>query len=248
MRPVGARYRAADLHMNGTGVHTDGGPGDSSGEVLEAAVTGGKVPVGIYGLGTSGLLEASRFATLTGDTVGADTDGSIVRALKDARVPVGIPAAVAERVTGCLADESLRVISNHSVVADWATIHVVAVSSGSTPVPVDEQFRELLRAVAGGLRPGDLVCITTPTPPGTVRRSVVPLLAREASVDESQYGVAYCPRWAGGPERNCRLVAGRDRESTRTARRVYELAADGPVVAVSDLTTAERVQLVRELA
>jgi len=234
--------------MNGTGIHADEWSDDSSDEVFEAAVTGGEVPVGVYGLGARGLLEAGRFAALTGDTVGADSDGSVVRALKDARVPVGIAAAAAERVTGCLADGSLRVISNHSVVADWATIHVVAVSPAPVPGPIDEQFRELLQAVAGGLRAGDLVCITTPTSPGTVRRSIVPHLACEAAVEESQYGVAYCPRWVRGTGRNCRLVAGRDRESTQTATRVYELAADGPVVAVSDLTTAERVQLVRELA
>lgn len=233
--------------MTEIGVYTDGRADDSSGVPFEAAVTGGNVPVGVYGLGPRGLLEASRFAALTGETVGVDADGSVVRALKSARVPVGMPAAVDERVTGCLADESFRVTSNHAVVADWATIHVVAVSPDPACASADEQFRGVLEAVAGGLRTGDLVSIATPTPPGTVRRTIVPLLAREGTVDEGQYGVAYCPLWANGAERNCRLVAGRDRESTRTARRVYELAADASVVAVADPTTAERVQLVREL-
>jgi UDP-N-acetyl-D-mannosaminuronic acid dehydrogenase len=219
---------------------------------VRAAFTGGDVPVAVYGLGKMGLPLATVLAEVTGNVTGVDVDPAVVRRVAAGESHVsgepGLDAAVADAV----ADGALRATTDGEAAAGVARMHVVIV-----PTLVDEEDRpdrsvveEVVRTVAAGLSPGDLVVAESTLPPRTCRDVLLPLLEEESGVPRGEFGLAFCPeRTASGRALEDirgaypKIVGGVDDESGRVAELLYEqVNADG-VVRVADATTAEAVKV-----
>lgn len=215
------------------------------------ALTGGDVPVAVYGLGKMGLPLAAVYAELTGNATGVDIDPDVVERINRGECPVdgepGLPEVVAETVE----EGGLRATTDSEGAAADASVHVVIV-----PTLVEDGQPDLsnLRAVAesigAGLSPGDLVCVESTVPPRTCRDVVVPILEAESGLELGEFGVAFCPeRTASGRALEDirgaypKVVGGLDDESTRAASLIYDELSDNEVNPVADATTAECVKV-----
>ncbi|MFC3476710.1 nucleotide sugar dehydrogenase [Halobacterium litoreum] len=216
------------------------------------ALTGGDVPVAVYGLGKMGLPLAAAFADVTGNVVGADVDPDVVDAVNagDAHV-VGEPG-LDELVTEVVDRDALRAVADPTVAADWARVHVVIVPTLVTDEsdPDLSVVRSVARDLASGLDAGDTVLFESTLPPRTCEDDLLPLLEAESGLSRTEFGLAFCPeRTLSGRaladirDGHPKVVGGVDDESTRVAELVYGELTDQPVVAVSDATTAEAVKV-----
>jgi UDP-N-acetyl-D-mannosaminuronic acid dehydrogenase len=225
---------------------------DLSAAELARAFRTGTYPVAVYGLGKMGLPLATVFAETTGNTIGADVDGSVVRQVSAGNCPVENEPGLDEAVADAVETRALRAVSNPSIAARQASVHVVIVP---TLVTDDDEpdlgaLRSALEDVALGLDAGDLVCVESTVPPGTCRDVVEPLLVEKSGLDADAFGLAFCPeRTASGRALQDirgaypKVVGGVDDESTRVAAAIYETITDNDVLTVADATTAECVKV-----
>ncbi|MGQ4556063.1 nucleotide sugar dehydrogenase [Halobellus sp. GM3] len=225
---------------------------DSPPEEQREALTGGDVPVAVYGLGKMGLPVAAVLADVTGAVVGADIDPAVVDAINDGECPVsgepGLPALVGDAV----GSGALRAVADPRLAAAEAAVHVVVVPTLLTED--DEPDLSALEAVLGdvatGLAPGDVVCVESTVPPRTCADVVDPWLAARSGLSTSDFGVAFCPeRTLSGRaltdirEAYPKVVGGVDDESTRVAALLYDEVTENDVIALPDATTAEATKV-----
>ncbi|MEM4779979.1 MAG: nucleotide sugar dehydrogenase [Halalkalicoccus sp.] len=217
-----------------------------------AALTGGEIPVAVYGLGKMGLPLASVYADVTGNVTGMDVDPEVVESVSAGRNHiVGEPGL--DDLVGDVVDRgALSATTDGAAAAASARIHVVIV-----PTLIDEDSRpdlsvveSVMETIASGLDPGDQVILESTVPPRTCRDVVAPLLAAESGLDEGEFGVAFCPeRTASGRAiediRGAypKIVGGIDAESTRVAELIYGEINSQEIIPVSDATTAEAVKV-----
>ena len=120
----------------------------------------------------------------------------------------------------------------------------------AVPTPVDPirkiadltAIKEAVRAVAGVVRPGNLVIIESTIPPLATRSIIAPLLASESGLSvPGDVQLAHCPeRILPGDifqeiVHNDRLVGGIDEGSAVAAAEVYEAFVQGELIRTSDL-------------
>nr|WP_247005032.1 nucleotide sugar dehydrogenase [Halosolutus gelatinilyticus] len=219
---------------------------------LRERLTGGDVPVAVYGLGKMGLPLAAVYAETTGNVTGVDVDPEVVETVTAGESHVvgepGLDDLVAEQV----AADRLDATTDGPTAARKARIHVIIV-----PTLLDDENRPDLTTVeavaddiAVGLDPGDLVIAESTLPPRTCRDVLGPHLASESDLDPDEFGLAFCPeRTSSGTAlrdirgRYPKVVGGVDDESTRAAAIVYDELSDNEVRPVSDATTAESVKV-----
>ena len=216
------------------------------------ALTGGAVPIAVYGLGKMGLPLAAVLADITGNVVGADVDPAVAKAVDSGETPVqgepGLEQLVADRVDA----GALRATTDIKHAARDASIHVVLV-----PTLLDEDDRpdlsvveSALTDVAAGLDPGDLVIVESTLPPRSCVDRLGPLLIQESGLSRGEFGLAFCPERtkSGRALEDIRgaypkVVGGIDEESSRAAKLLYDQVTDNEVVVTSDATTAEAVKV-----
>jgi len=216
------------------------------------AFRAGQVPVAVYGLGKMGLPLAGVFAEVSGNVVGADIDPDVVNTINNGDCHVkrepGLPSLVADLHD----DDSLRAVSEPSVAAEDASVHVIIV-----PTPITDESEpdlSILRAVteeiATGISSGDLVIVECTVPPGTTAGRVHETLLAESDLEAGEFGVAFCPERtsSGRALKDIRgaypkVVGGVDDESTQAAKLIYEEINSKGVLTVSDATTAEAVKV-----
>ncbi|MFC7008865.1 nucleotide sugar dehydrogenase [Halalkalicoccus salilacus] len=225
---------------------------DASDDEQRDALTGGEIPVAVYGLGKMGLPLASVYADVTGNVTGVDVDPDVVESVSAGENHIAGEPGLDELVGGVVETGSLSATVDGSTAARDARIHVVIV-----PTLVDENSQpdlsvveSVMSDVADGLAPGDVVILESTVPPRTCVDRVLPLLEEESGLDRGEFGVAFCPeRTASGRAvediRGAypKIVGGVDEESTRVARLIYGEISDNDVIPVSDATTAEAVKV-----
>lgn len=216
------------------------------------ALTGGDVPVAVYGLGKMGLPLAAAFADITGNVVGAYVDPDVVDAVNAGDAPVGGEPGLDELVANVVERGALDAVADPNAAADRARVHVVIVPTLVTDEsePDLSVVRSVTRDVANGLDAGDTVLFESTLPPRTCKDDLLPLLEAESGLSRSEFGLAFCPeRTLSGRaladirDGHPKVVGGVDDESTRVAELVYGELTTQPVVAVSDATTAEAVKV-----
>jgi len=216
------------------------------------ALTGGDVPVAVYGLGKMGLPLATAFADVTGNVVGADVDPDVVASVNDGDAHVVGEPGLDERVAEMVERGALDAVADPTEAADRARVHVVIVPTLVTDEsePDLSVVRSVTRDVGTGLAAGDTVLFESTLPPRTCEDDLLPILEAESGLDAEEFGLAFCPeRTLSGRaladirDGHPKVVGGVDEESTRVAELVYGELTDQPVVAVSDATTAEAVKV-----
>ena len=218
----------------------------------QAALTSGRIPVAVYGLGKMGLPLAAVYAHATEHVVGVDADSSVVQTVNRGRSHIDSEPGLQSTVDEAVSRSWLRATTDAEEAAEEASIHVVIV-----PTLVDDQddpdlsiVTDVARSIAAGLAPGDLVIAESTLPPRTCREVLLPLLERESGLSRGEFGLAFCPeRTSSGQALDDirgaypKVVGGVDDESTRAATLVYEQLTDNEVITVSDATTAEAVKV-----
>jgi UDP-N-acetyl-D-mannosaminuronic acid dehydrogenase len=225
---------------------------DRSPERLRAQLTGGELPVAVYGLGKMGLPLAGVYAETTGNVTGVDVDPSVVERVNAGESHVlgepGLSDLVAEQVSR----GRLAATTDGSMAAADARIHVIIVPTLLTEAdePDLTTVESVVEDIAAGLEPGDLVVAESTLPPGSCRDILLPHLCQESGLGRGEFGLAFCPeRTASGTAlRDIRgeypkVVGGVDAESTRAAELVYDELSSNEIHPVSDATTAEAVKV-----
>ncbi|ELY95293.1 nucleotide sugar dehydrogenase [Natrialba chahannaoensis JCM 10990] len=217
-----------------------------------AALTGGDVPVAVYGLGKMGLPLAAVYAETTGNVTGVDVDPDVVETINAGESHVVGEPGLADLVAEQVERSRFEATTDGSAAAAQARIHVIIV-----PTLLDDDNEPDLTTVesvasdiAAGLSPGDLVIAESTLPPGTCRDVIQPFLAAESGLDTDQFGLAFCPERtsSGRALQDIRgaypkVVGGVDDESTRAATVLYDELSENEVHPVVDATTAEAVKV-----
>ncbi|WP_129115365.1 nucleotide sugar dehydrogenase [Halegenticoccus tardaugens] len=225
---------------------------DASTDEQRDALTSGEVPVAVYGLGKMGLPLAAVYADATRNVVGADVDESVVKSINAGRSHIAGEPGLNELVRDLVSADALRATADTVAAAREARIHV-----GIVPTLVDADgapdlsvIESVMRDVAAGLAPGDMVVAESTLPPRSCVDRLLPLLERESGLELGEFGLAFCPeRTSSGRALEDirgaypKIVGGADAESTRVAALVYEQINDNEILAVSDATTAEAVKV-----
>ncbi|ELZ16181.1 nucleotide sugar dehydrogenase [Haloterrigena salina JCM 13891] len=215
-------------------------------------LTGGEIPVAVYGLGKMGLPLAGVYAETTGAVTGVDIDPDVVDRTNDGENHVvgepGLDELVAEQVDA----GRLEATTEGPEAAANARIHVIIV-----PTLLDDDddpnlatVESVVDDIAAGLAPGDLVIAESTLPPTSCRDVIQPHLEQESGLDGDEFGLAFCPeRTSSGRALEDirgaypKVVGGIDSESTRAASVVYDELSSNEVHPVSDATTAEAVKV-----
>jgi len=217
-----------------------------------AAITRGRIPVAVYGLGKMGLPLAAVYADVTGNTIGVDIDESVVERVNAGESHVKREPGLPELVESVVEAEALRATTDSVGAAETAAVHVLMV-----PTLLDEDddpdlsvLKSVVRDVAEGLSPGDLVIVESTTPPRTTQDMVQPLLVEGSGLEPGSFGVASCPeRTVSGQAiadvrgTHPKIVGGVDKESTRTAAQIYDVISENEVIETSGATVAEAVKV-----
>jgi UDP-N-acetyl-D-mannosaminuronic acid dehydrogenase len=215
------------------------------------AFSSGAVPVTVYGLGKMGLPLAAVFAEATGNVTGVDIDESVVERIDAGASPIAGEPGVPELVADLVAADALRATTDPVAGAADATVHVVIVPTVLDGTDPDlSNLLAAVEAIGAGLDPGDLVLVESTVPPGTCADVVEPTLVEESGLSADQFGLAFCPErtMSGSALADIRgthpkVVGGREAESTRPARLVYEHITSNDVLVAPDITSAECVKL-----
>ncbi|MFC3958310.1 nucleotide sugar dehydrogenase [Halovivax cerinus] len=222
-----------------------------SNRVEREALTGGAIPLAVYGLGKMGLPLAAVFADTGVRVTGVDVDPEVVASVSagDAHVDEpGLDPLVTDQVDA----GRLSATTDGPAAAANATVHVVIVPTlvGDDHEPDLSTVEAVLEDIAAGLDPGDLVVLESTVPPRTARDVVTPTLESATGLDRGSFGVAVCPERtsSGTALRDIRgqypkVVGGIDAASTRAASTLYEPVNAAGVTTVADATTAEAVKV-----
>ncbi|MCX5199511.1 nucleotide sugar dehydrogenase [Streptomyces sp. NBC_00249] len=209
----------------------------------------GRPAVAVIGFGYVGSCIAATLAERGFDVVGVDTDERLVEELARGRFRLEEPG-LADMVFAGLESGRLRVTTD---IAAAGAADVVLITVG-TPVRedgslADEQLRGAALALAGHLRPGQLVVLKSTVPPGTTREIVLPVLEKSGLTGGVDFGLAFTPeRLAEGAAlrelRTFPIVAGGyEEESVRAATAFWQRALEVEVIPVDSLEAAEIVKL-----
>ena len=225
---------------------------DADADAQREALTDGRVPVAVYGLGKMGLPLASVYADVTGNVVGADIDESVVERINRGESHIEGEPGLPELVESVVGESSLRAVSDPAEAADEARVHVAIVPTlvredNTTDLSVLEAVVE---SVADGLEAGDMVIVESTVPPRTCRDVVVPRIEELSGLSLGEFGVAFCPERTNSGRAiedirgsHPKIVGGADEESRRVAELIYGEITANDVIPVSDTTTAEAVKV-----
>ncbi|WP_306059023.1 nucleotide sugar dehydrogenase [Natronococcus wangiae] len=230
------------------------GPYDStrSEDRLRERLTGGEIPVAVYGLGKMGLPLAGVYAETTGNVIGVDIDPTVVETVNDGESHVAGEPGLDDLVADQVARGRLQATTDGSAAAEDARIHAIIVPTllSEENDPDLTTVEAVVEDIAAGLSPGDLVVAESTLPPGSCRDVLLPHLCQESGLERGAFGLAFCPERtkSGRALRDIRgaypkVVGGVDDESTRAAAIVYDELSSNEVHAVSDATTAEAVKV-----
>ena len=225
-----------------------GGP-----RTIEAATattyTGGRMTVGIVGLGYVGLPLAIEFAAAGTQVVGVDVDADRVAAMSAGRSHIeDVPS---ERLQAVI--EQMSFTTDPAALADADSILICV----PTPLNVNHEpeLGPLLAAaatVASVLRGGQLVVLESTTYPGTTRETLVPILEGSGLRAGKDFAVAFSPeRVDPGREdhtiRNTpKVVGGLTKTCGDRAEELYRTICD-EVVRVATPEAAELSKLLENI-
>jgi nucleotide sugar dehydrogenase len=134
--------------------------------------------VTVVGLGKIGLPLAVQFAGRGHHVIGADIDGAVVRAVRDAVPPFPGEDELAERLADVIGSGALEATTDTAaaVSASDAVVVVVPLYVDADGSPEFSALDAATAAVAAGLRPGTLVSYETTLPVGTTRNRLATAL------------------------------------------------------------------------
>jgi len=214
---------------------------------LAEAIDGKTARVGVIGLGYVGLPLLLEFARGGYPVLGFDVDREKVTRLKRGESYIAhIPAA---RIRGALDEGRFDATSDFTRLAEADAI-LICVPTPLTPQrePDLSYIENTADAIAGSLRPGQLVVLESTTYPGTTEEVVQPRLEAAGLKVEEDFFLAFSPEREdpGNSQYSTRtipkIVGGVGPQSARLAEALYQGTLDR-VVRVSSARVAEAVKI-----
>jgi UDP-N-acetyl-D-glucosamine dehydrogenase len=203
--------------------------------------------IGIVGLGYVGLPTAVAYADAGFTVVGVDTDPGRSEAVN--RGESYIEDVQPSEVGRARQEGRLSAVSALREAGDLDIVDVcVHTPLGDTREPDVSAIEGVGEALVPGLRPGQLVVLTSTSYPGTTEEVLRPILERSGLVVGEDFFLAFAPERIDPANRTFSLrntpkvVGGVDPVSTEVARLALSAIVD-VVVPVSDATTAEMVKV-----
>lgn len=211
----------------------------------------GELTVAVYGLGYVGMALSAAWTLAGARVIGVDIDAAKVEALNQ-----GVVTYPEREVVDTLVDAFRRgkfVATTDGVAASIKSnvkIIAVPVSLRKTAGSVEVDFSALLsasRAIASGLKRGDLVILESSVPPGTTEEVVKPLLEDSSGLAvEEDFYLAYSPEriMVGRALRDIvenypKVVAGVGPKSAEEASELYKVVAKRGVIVLKTPREAE---------
>jgi UDP-N-acetyl-D-mannosaminuronic acid dehydrogenase len=205
-----------------------------------------KKTICVVGLGYMGLPTAALFATHGYDVIGYDIDKRKIEALEQKNVYLDEPG-LKELVTQALDQKTLHP-TNKITKAD---VYIIAVPTPIHEIAKRSELRYVILAagaIAGILKPGDLVILESTVPPRTTEKLVIPILESSGLEAGKDFLVSHCPERAIPGNtlyeliNNDRVIGAFDDQSARQTEDLYHSFSKG-TIHLTDLTTAETVKL-----
>lgn len=215
---------------------------------IEKRLRSGAVRVGVVGLGYVGLPLAVEFAKSGASVVGVEASPARAAALARGKSYIGdVPDAEVARL---VRSGRLTVVSDAaSLVHCHAIVICVQTPLRKSKAPNLSAVVSACRALAPGLRRGQLVVLESTTYPGTTDEVVRPILEKGSGLLAGlDFNLAFSPERVdpGNPKwkiaNTPKVVGGVDPGSTRLAAALYSRIVK-TVVPVSNARTAELVKL-----
>ncbi|CCC82397.1 nucleotide sugar dehydrogenase [Thermoproteus tenax] len=210
----------------------------------------GELVVSIYGLGYVGLALSAAWLRAGARVIGVDVDAERVAAISN-----GVVEYVEEDVKRTIEDAVRSGRMEATVEGDVASIRsrvkivAVPVYLRSTRPSVEVDFSAIsaaAKAIAQGLKQGDLVIIESSVPPGTTEEVVRPILETSGLTAEEDFYLAYSPeRIMVGhalkdiEENYPKVIAGVGPKSAEEAATLYRKIARRGVIVLSSVKAAE---------
>lgn len=202
----------------------------------------------IIGLGYIGLPTASLLASSGYKVIGVDIKSEVVESVNNGRIHLYEPD-----LEQLVHDVVLAGLLSASSSVSPADIFIVTVPTpfsrtlGEIPQPMMEHVLNAATAIAGVIRPGNLVLLESTSPVGTTQK-VFNLLIEISGLDKNQIKIAYCPeRVLPGKilselRSNDRVIGGLTPVAAEEAKTFYSTFCSGQLH-VTDARTAELVKL-----
>ena len=218
---------------------------------LEQRITDGQARVAVMGLGYVGLPLLQTFFEAGFDVLGFDVDATKVEALKAGRTYIShLDAAGAKAMA---ASSKFDATTDPARLAEADAIMIcVPTPLGAHLEPDLGYVESTADAVAGVMRPGQLVVLESTTYPGTTREVVLPRLEASGLTCGEAFFVAYSPEREdpGRKDQATRsvpkLVGGVDDVSGDLAAALYGSAFDR-VIRVGSAEVAEAAKLLENV-
>ena len=199
----------------------------------------------VLGMGYIGLPTACTFASNGLGVIGVDVNRRVVEVLRNGEIHIQEPGLRA-LVQAAFGSGNLRV-AEHPEPADAFVIAV------PTPIRDDKRadlsaVRAAAEAIAGQLRPGNLVVLESTSPPRTTVDVLAPILERSGLRAGTDFYLAYSPERVLPGQilreliENARVIGGINRASAEAGRDLYAVFVRGEIL-LTDATTAEMVKL-----
>lgn len=205
--------------------------------------------VGVVGLGYVGLPVAVAFAEAGHRVVGVDIDARKVTALL--RGESYVEDVSSERIAAVA--RALSLSTGFAELADAdAVVLCVPTSLTANREPDLGPLISSTRALAGVLRPGQLVVLESTTYPGTTRERLVPLLEESGLTAGRDFHVAFSPeridpgRGPGALRSTPKVLGGLTEACAERAERLYRGVFD-ELVRVSSPEAAELTKLLENI-
>lgn len=190
----------------------------------------------VVGLGYVGLPTACAIAKSGQTVIGVDNRAEVVAKVSQGKSHLtesGLEDAVAEAVKS----GRLKATSDIREAVAQADAVIVAVQTPFEKGKVAlEYLRNAVTQVSSSIRPGTVVILESTVPPGTCRRTVLPIIEKGGRKDGRDFYFAYCPeRMAPGNSlaeyvANDRLIGAASDVSLEKAEAVMKKAVTGNLI------------------
>ena len=200
----------------------------------------------VIGLGYIGLPTAATLANADIDVTGIDINSEVVETINQGNIHIS-EHGLDILVRAAVQRQNLKA----STEIKMADIHIIAVP---TPITGDKKadlsyVKEAAKAIAGVIKPGDLVILESTVPPATCTNIVGPIIQEISGLDHKMdYYLAHCPeRVIPGKIlneliNNDRIIGGTTHEATQKTADLYRRFVKGELL-LTDASTAEMCKL-----
>ncbi|WP_221175991.1 nucleotide sugar dehydrogenase [Brevibacillus fluminis] len=203
--------------------------------------------VGVVGLGYVGLPFAVEKAKVGFHVIGIEQNPQ--RADKINRGENYIQDVSSEELAILVEQGYLKAVTDFQQVGQMDAIIICVPTPLTKNLTPDLQYVEnVTRAIAGHLRPGQLICLESTTYPGTTEELMLPILEESGFIIEDEFFLAHSPERVDpgntrySTKNTNKIVGGVGPDSTEVAETFYKQTVD-QVITVSSAKTAELVKV-----